>query len=251
MIRNSFIFLPKVSYGTELALWNQGIHDWQSFIDSKTIPRISRMHKLVHNRILKKASNALVEYDSSFFNNLKSADAIRLYDYFKDDAVFLDIETTSLRGSVTVVGLYDSIETKTFVKGFTLDKKTLKKELSKYKLIVTFNGASFDLPFLKRYFGNIIPDVPHIDLRHVCRRIDLVGGLKLIEKQVGINRPDNLSTIGGDDAVWLWKSWKATGDKKFLDTLVAYNEEDIVNLKPLADYCYMKIAKQFSVHKKL
>lgn len=245
MIRQSFIFLPKLTRNAEQRIWNHGIKDWNSFIDAKNIPRISQFNKLAYDKHLKNASKALLDYDSSFFNNMSSADAIRLYDFFKDDAVFLDIETTSYHGDITVVGLYDNFETKSFVKGFSLDKNILKKQLSKYKLIVTFNGASFDLPVIRKYFGNILPNVPHLDLRHACRRIDLTGGLKLIEKEVGIKRPDNLSTLGGDDAVWLWKAWKASGEKRYLDTLVAYNEEDIVNLKPLADHCYKKTAEQF------
>jgi len=38
------------------------------------------------------------------------------------------------------------------------------------------------------------------------------------------------------EAVYLWHQFKSTGNKKYLDLLVKYNEEDIVNLKPLAEY---------------
>ena len=54
----------------------------------------------------------------------------------------------------------------------------LSQELKKYKLIVTFNGSVFDLPLLKRHFSDIIPDIPHIDLRFLCAKLGLKGSLK-------------------------------------------------------------------------
>lgn len=40
----------------------------------------------------------------------------------------------------------------------------------------------------------------------------------------------------GEDAAELWRTFRATGDEYYLDLLVKYNEEDIINLKPLADF---------------
>ncbi|MBW3022318.1 ribonuclease H-like domain-containing protein, partial [Candidatus Woesearchaeota archaeon] len=39
----------------------------------------------------------------------------------------------------------------------------------------------------------------------------------------------------------LWKAYHASGDKEYLQLLVQYNEEDIVNLKPLMEYCYKRL----------
>ena len=131
-----------------------------------------------------------------------------------------------------------------------LDKDVLKKELQKHKLIVTFNGLSFDIPVLKRYFGNIIPDIPHIDLRHVCSKIGLKGGLKTIEEIMGIKRPALLRNYNGDDAVMLWDMYHATGKRKYLNLLVEYNEEDIINLKPIADFAIKELWKKIKNDKK-
>ena len=48
----------------------------------------------------------------------------RLYDWFREQAVFLDIETTGLGrdSSITVVGLSDGYETKTMIKGINLKR---------------------------------------------------------------------------------------------------------------------------------
>jgi len=179
--------------------------------------------------------------NASFFTNtLPFSDQWRLYDQFKDEAVYLDIETNGYYSGITVVGLSDGVDAKTLVRGFNLDRSLLKKELEKYKLIVTFNGASFDLPVIQRYF-NIRPNVPHVDLRFVCQKIGYVGGLKSIEKQLGISRRPEVDGFSGGDAVYLWEMWKSTGDRDYLNKLVWYNEEDILNLRPLAEKMIPKL----------
>jgi len=244
MIRNSFIFLDKVGPTKEKNIWNQGIHSWDDFID-RSISGISTYRKPYYNRQILKAKENLYKDNASYFTKvLPTSNHWRLYNYFKEDAVFLDIETSSYYGNVTVVGLYDGVETKTMVRGINLDKSVLKKELQKYKLIVTFNGLSFDVPVLKRYFGEIIPNIPHVDLRHVCAKIGLKGGLKVIEGIMGIKRPDQLKNYHGDDAVMLWDMYRSTGKKKYLNLLVQYNEEDIVNLKPIAEHSVKELWKR-------
>jgi hypothetical protein len=77
--------------------------------------------------------------------------------------------------------------------------------------------------------------VPHVDLRFVCQKAGVTGGLKAIEKQFGIKRRPEVEGICGEDAVYLWEMWKSTGDNDYLNKLVIYNEEDILNLRPLAE----------------
>jgi len=61
-----------------------------------------------------------------------------------------------------------------------------------------------------------------------CKRIGLSGGLKPIEKEIGIerDRPD----LSGRDAVRLWREYER-GDDDARDTLVSYNREDTKNLR--------------------
>ncbi len=151
----------------------------------------------------------------------------------KDDAVYLDIETDGYYGSITVVGLCDDKQTMTFVRGINLDRKLLQDQLSKYKMIVTFNGASFDLPVIKRYF-NITNNLPHVDLRFVCQKAGLTGGLKQIERDLDIKRAEEVQTMSGFDAVNLWHQFRQTGNREFLDKIIKYNEEDVINLPILA-----------------
>jgi len=129
--------------------------------------------------------------------------------------------------------MYDGYETMTMIKGINLDRKKFIDTISRYKMLVTFNGSSFDIPILKRYF-NWKPQQVHIDLMHVCRKVGLTGGLKAIEKEVGIKRRHEVSHVIGDDAPVLWDWWHSTGERYYLELLTMYNEEDIINLEPLA-----------------
>ncbi len=158
----------------------------------------------------------------------------------------MDIETTGLtnRDDITVFGLFDGIDTKIMIKNINLDYKELKNELEKYKLIVTFNGSSFDIPFIKKRCPDLLPDIPNFDLRSAAARLDLTGGLKQIEKKLGIKRNKIIEGFYGGDAVTLWRMYKATGDDHYLNLLVEYNEEDIINLKKIAEYCVGKLSEK-------
>ncbi len=245
MIRESFIFLDKIGPKLEQQFWSAGINNWEQFSGARDVKGISPMRKAYYDRQISQAESALADYDAEFFTNILSpCNAWRLYDFFKDDAVFLDIETSGYYGDITVIGLYDGRETMTMVKGFNLDREILRKTLERYNLVITFNGSSFDLPVIERYFQGVLPSVPHIDLRHVCAKIGLVGGLKAIEQKMGIIRQESVQGISGEDAVYLWQKWKTTGNRECLQTLVEYNEEDIINLKPIAEKAVKELWSQ-------
>ncbi len=235
MLRNTFLFLPKVRAATEQKIWRQGISDWNEFIEARKVYGFSAVRKENAHRKIHEFKAELWNDNLNYLaKSLPGSEHWRLYDTFRDEAVFLDIETNGYYGGITVIGLYDGDDTKTFIRGYNLDRSLLEKELEKHKLVVTFNGSSFDLPVIERFFGLRVHK-PHVDLRHVCARVGLTGGLKSIEKQVGIRRAEEVEGVSGSDAVYLWEQFKSTKDTDYLNTLVKYNEEDIVNLKPLAD----------------
>ena len=119
----------------------------------------------------------------------------------------------------------------------------LREALEKYDLIVTFNGASFDLPFIEHHFGSVFRHTAHIDLRFPLRRIGFRGGLKSIERQLRVGRPSELSVLNGYDAVRMWRMWHA-GDEGALKTLIRYNAEDVLSLPKLAEVVYNRIASK-------
>ncbi|MBI2208461.1 ribonuclease H-like domain-containing protein [Candidatus Woesearchaeota archaeon] len=248
MIQNTFLFLERVKRGLEENLWKQGIKDWDSFLNAQKIGGISKRRKIYYDRKILQARKALYSQDSSYFKKiLPQAEYYRLYDFFKDEAVFLDIETTGLdrnNDDITVIGLFDGIETKTMIKGINFDLKELKNELSKYKLIVTFNGSSFDVPFINRLYPHLLPNIPNFDVKSITNKLNLKGGLKEIEKKLGIERNKIIEGFYGGDALALWRMYRATGDDYYLKLLVEYNEEDVINLKTIADYCVDKLRER-------
>ncbi len=245
MIKNTFQILDRVGTRKEKIIWKQGIHDWNSFRSKETIEGISHQKKSFYDRQLKKAAAALHKGCSDYFcSQLPSNETWRLYDHFKEDSVFLDIEAEGVgrNADITVIGIFDGLDTKTMIKGINMDYHVLKSELSKYKLIITFNGSSFDIPFIKKRY-DILPDVPAIDIRHCCSRIGLTGGLKNIEKNLGIGRNEIIEKFHGGDPLALWKMYKATGDDYYLKLLVEYNEDDCVNLKKIMNHCYERLCE--------
>jgi uncharacterized protein YprB with RNaseH-like and TPR domain len=228
-----------VSANTEKKWWQHGITDWNAFLDANSVPGISQLRKGYYDRQLCEAKQHLAGYNSCYFSDrLPRSEAWRLYDHFRDDCLFLDIETTGYYGDVTVVGAYDGREVMTLVKNRSLNKDNLKRVLSNYKLLVTFNGLSFDVPTLNRCFNSIIPNIPHLDLRFPLRRLGYTGGLKLIEERLNVKRSDATQGLSGIDAVRLWNSYIKKGDQDALNLLVEYNTEDILNLKPLAEFVF-------------
>ena len=95
----------------------------------------------------------------------------------------------------------------------------MKLAIADYELVITFNGACFDLPFIKRCFPGISLPKGHIDLRFVLKKMGLGGGLKKIEKDTGIIRSDEIEGVDGFEAVRLWQQYQ-WGDEKALSTLI-------------------------------
>ncbi len=241
MIRHSFIILDRIGARGEKNIWSQGIRSWDDFLNAEKIKGISKKSKHYYDRQLKRAMRELYSQNSGYFEDMP--ETWRLYRFFREDSVFLDIETTgvSRHDSITMVGLYNGIDTMTMIRGINLDMPSLRKELLRYKLVITFNGASFDLPFIRKRYSGLLPDIPHIDLMPLCRRIGLSGGLKEIEKQLGVKRNPLIEKLYGGDVLRLWRMYKASGDDYYLKLLVEYNEDDVISLRKIADFTIAKI----------
>jgi uncharacterized protein YprB with RNaseH-like and TPR domain len=249
MIENSFVILDRVGYKTEEKLWNQGILSWDDFLNSNQVTGLSKKQKNNHEIELEFAKESLENRDHKYFSQrFKSRDYWRLYSDFSSECCFLDIETTGLgpENEITVVGIFNGQTTKSFVRGINLSKETIEKELSKYRLVLTFYGSGFDIPFIKREFPGICLDQAHIDLYFASKRTGLRGGLKKIERDLGISRNELIDEIDGFEAVRLWRRWERSKNKEALEKLVEYNKADVVNLKELAEVVYQKLrAKTF------
>ena len=233
-VDNSFIPVRGVGEKTERRLWRQGIREWGDFhsgVDGVGPTTAERIEAFIEE-----ARPRLRDHDTRYFaRTFPDGERWRLYETFRKDACFFDIETTGLdheRDAVTTVSVHRDGETATLVRGDDLTAGALEETFADAGLLVTFNGARFDVPFLETSF-DVDLDYPHLDLMYACRSLGLTGGLKPIEREIGIDRdrPD----LSGRDAVRLWREYER-GDRAALDTLVSYNREDTVNLATLADH---------------
>lgn len=153
---------------------------------------------------------------------------------------YLDIETTGLSAfsdDITVIGIYLSRGEETEcvqLVGGDINRHTLLEILDGVDIIYTYNGHRFDLPFINKRLGVNLEEIfKHRDLMFDCWRCNLRGGFKAVERQLGI--PRELVEVDGRVAIRLWWRYVETFDLEALDTLLAYNREDIVNLKELKD----------------
>jgi uncharacterized protein YprB with RNaseH-like and TPR domain len=153
---------------------------------------------------------------------------------------YLDIETTGLSPSdcyITIIGIHlcngDNTECVQLV-GRDVTSYNLLEALEGVDIIYTYNGSRFDLPFIHSRVGvNLAAMFSHHDLMYDCWRNNLRGGLKAVERQLGIDR--GLKGVDGYEAVKLWWRYVESFDLEALDTLLEYNREDVVNLKTLKE----------------
>jgi predicted nuclease with RNAse H fold len=151
-------------------------------------------------------------------------------------AMFLDIETTGLSRHydyVTLIGYEVSGNYHVWLPG--QDDAHFRRMLAAASSLVTFNGSTFDLPFLETFFDALAWPKHHIDLRYACRRIGLTGGQKAIEKELLINCRDGIEDVDGPMAVILWHRY-LRGDKAALRQLIEYNRADVRAMTHLLDH---------------
>jgi uncharacterized protein YprB with RNaseH-like and TPR domain len=242
MLQNSFIHITGIGPRRERALHRRGITTWSRFLSKPAESGLPASILDEAVRRLEESAYRLEARDAAFFDrSLPSCEKWRMWSDFEGEAVFLDIETTGLGPPldyVTVVGLHDSSGTRSFVRGENLFM--LPEAIAKYRLVVTFNGSQFDLPFLRSHMGDIFSGHAHIDLRFVLRRLGFKGGLKSVERQFGIRRPAELADVDGFEALRLWHLYTA-GDESALKKLVEYNRQDIENLRALMEFSYREL----------
>ncbi len=238
MIRRTFRILPATGTTRERALWREGVRDWDSFLDRSEVIGMSERRKERCDVVLRAAQDCHSIGDcKGLASMLPRSELWRLYDDFKSKAAFLDIETDGLGPGceVTVVGIHSLEGTRTFVSGEDLDSDSIEEALEGSSVVLTFNGSCFDIPVLTAAFPDLRLDIPHIDLRFAARRAGLSGGLKAIERNLGLSRGEGIADVDGFEAVRLWNNWRRRGCARSLDTLLEYNRADTENLPFVAE----------------
>lgn len=245
MLRKTFLHLHGIGTKTEKKLWQNQIRDWGALEEalSAGLLKGERFVPTLKEE-LHRSREHLERRDLLYFTEkMPSNQHWRLFADFASTAAYLDIETTGLGGPsdhITTISLYDGEALRYYIWGENLQE--FITEIKNYELLITYNGKSFDLPFIEWQF-NIRIDRAHLDLRYVLNALGYRGGLKGCEKQLGISRGD-LEGVDGYMAVLLWQEYQRSGDARALETLLAYNIEDTINLQKLAYCAYNEALKQ-------
>lgn len=159
-----------------------------------------------------------------------------------------DIETTGLNHNyckVILIGILFNQDNKTVIKQFFINNPENEKDLllsfidniKYYNKHITFNGLTFDIPFLNSRFKNHNIDFSlskndDTDILKLIRpfkeKLSLSDcKLKTIEKYLGIHRED---TISGKESVDLYNTYVSNKDLNLKQKILLHNYEDIYYL---------------------
>lgn len=246
VLERSFVMLPGVGRRTERSLWQQGISNWDAFLEAQNVRGMSigRFQSLMGQaRMLRdlEAEGRLRELGAL----LPSGERWRLLRFWDSRFAAMDIEVVRAGRGIRPVmvsllrGRQDCV---TLIRGDDLNWRNLGRLLSGVDFLVTFNGSSFDLPVL---IDNGFPaqGPMQIDLRRYSARSGLTGGLKRIEVELGIRRSRELEFSTSGQVSYLWRLWEERGSKNALDLLISYNRYDTITLVRLAEEIYLRLSR--------
>ena len=231
MITASFRHIRGIGPMRERQLWLGGVRDWSG------VPAGEVLSARLDDRLragVAESSARLAAGDLGWFARaLPQTEHWRLLPHVRAGAAYLDIEAAGER--VTVIGVLDA-------RGIaSLPPDRFLERAAGWTALVTFNGAAFDLPILRRVFPEWTPPAVHVDLKHVYQRLRERGGLKELEPRAGFFRPPHLAKLSGADAVALWREREQPAAWR---RLVEYNLYDAFHLKPLAELGYNRLVRR-------
>ncbi|MFC1762605.1 ribonuclease H-like domain-containing protein [Planctomycetota bacterium] len=232
VLAETFLHVPGVGPKTEAKMRAVGYETWQSVLQRPDdLPLGSRTSQTLLEALACSLKALLQEDIAYFINCFPTKEQWRILAAYFDRLSYFDIETSGLSydAYVTCIVCYHKGQLHRFVHGENLDD--FLDLLEEIELLVSFNGASFDIPQLLQTWH--IPEwpCPHIDLRWQCYHHNWEGGLKQIERDLGIQRPAGLKEVDGAEAVWLWYRWQQSQDQEARDKLLHYCAADVLNLQ--------------------
>ncbi len=197
--------------------------------------------------------------------------------YFSDmNIAIIDIETTGLsaRNSAAILigllkcspisfanssdGNKNNLEfTQLFAQNLSEEKNILEelgKAISDVDMLITFNGQSFDIPFLRErgsLHGVSLPSLQsyHFDIYKLVRNHSTLKSTlpnlkqKTIENYLGLweHRKD---IISGGESVLLYFNYLRNNKPEDLDKILLHNKDDVLNL-----YRLIQITEKLDFHK--
>lgn len=235
MINRSFLHFTGIGRKNLERLHSCGLTDWNRVLDNTNLLPFSEKMKI---KLLSEISISVKHYENKnlnfFSEKLHPTERWTILAEYFEQASYFDIETNGepYGDNITLIVCYHKGRLYKFLNGENLE--SFLDLLDDITILVSFNGTSFDIPMVQNYFH--IPKIPcaHVDLRWLAYHVGFKGGLKEIEKSIGIQRPANLVGINGMDAILLWMEWKNNRNQEALNILIHYCSADVISLQLLA-----------------
>jgi len=150
-IENSFIPVEGVGETTERRLWGEGVTSWAAFDTAVDVAGVGSTTADRIESFIAEALTHLDDGDAAYFDRaFPSGERWRLYENFRDETCFFDIETTGLdehRDRVTTVSFHRDGETTTLVAGDDLTADRLREQFADASLLA---GSSSPTPACSR-----------------------------------------------------------------------------------------------------
>ena len=214
-------------------IWKKQAHDFMKIVDKHNI---SLVQKWLWQRFPK--SHPLLHYLAGFCQD--------------QDFAIVDIETLGLsERPIILLGIAKPTKTHVYTNQFLLrdiqDEPSaiwaLILQLEPNLSLITYNGRSFDIPYIKQrlaYYGLDAPlDNPHFDVLHFTRRAlrHKLSDCKLetVEKYIGIKRDIN---IPGALVPHFYETYLRTKNAGPLVAIVEHNRQDLLTLGTLFSKLY-------------
>ena len=172
-----------------------------------------------------------------------------------EQALFLDLETCGLTNSpLFLVGIMyfkdnDFISEQLLARDYTEEEAVivyLEEVMQNFSLLVTFNGKSFDYPYLRErgllYNVRFDPYFQHVDILHESRRRwkEHLPNCKLGTLERHILKRRRIGDIPGDQIPDAYHEFVRTGRLVKLKAIINHNLLDLVSMGELLLYIFTK-----------
>jgi uncharacterized protein YprB with RNaseH-like and TPR domain len=163
-----------------------------------------------------------------------------------DRILFLDIETAGLSANTYafLVGLMyfdrgEFVVEQVFARDYTEEEGMLRhvrETMARYHTVVTYNGASFDLPFIRtRMSVHRIPDVDpvgSVDLLHSSRRVyrEVLPNCRLVTVERHLRGVDRVDDIPSRFIPRAYHEYVRTKDARIMRNVVYHNRMDLFTM---------------------
>src|SRR5437762_7464980 len=161
VITATFRHIAGIGPMRERQLWMRGVRSWSEIPDGEVLS--TRLDDKLRAGAAISARHLSAGDLAYFAKALPQTEHWRLLPHVLEGAAYLDIEAAG--DQITVIGVLDG-------RGIvSLQPDAFLERAREWTAMVTFNGAAFDLPILRRVFPEWQPPAVHVDLRHVYQRL--------------------------------------------------------------------------------